>query len=256
MKRPEFLQKLITRQYFSSWIILLTDAFISIVCTFIAILVVRYITRIIIPANYIFPIELIVFVVSLIVFYAFKTSQNIIRHSTLHEIFSIGLTVLVKNAVMVFVYYFIVEKFWMDDFPIVFVVIVDAMLTFIALIFIRIFMLLFYEQIKRVNPKSKNILIYGYDNQSVSLSTSLQNNEKFHVSGFFIPSSKKHLNRIAGYSTYSCDDEETFNVIVSRHNIYGILFPDYESAQQENNRLIRFCEKNDIKVLFLPPINE
>lgn len=256
MKRPEFLQKLVTRQYFSSWVILLSDVLISVICTFIALLAVRFITRIMIPADYIFPITLMAAVVSFCVFYFFKTSQNIIRHSTLREISSIGISVFIKNVAMILLYYIVVEKFWIHDFPIAIVAIVDVMLTFITLIYTRVFMLLFYEQLKRNNAKRKNILIYGYLSQSVSLSTGLQNNKKLCTFGFIIPRSKKHLNRLAGYPTYSFEDEEVFNVVVARYNIYGILFPDYETAQQEKDGLIRWCEKSGIKVLVYPPINE
>lgn len=256
MKRPDFLQKLLTRQYFSSWIILLFDVIISTVCTFIACLVVRFITRIIIPADYLIPIELIVFFINLIIFYIFKTSHSIVRHSTLHEILNIGIAVLVKNAIMILVYYFIVEEFWMDDFPITLVAISDIMLTFIALVFVRIFMLLIYEQLRRNNRKSKNILVYGFNNPSISLVTRLRDNDKYNILGFFIPDSMKKLNRISGLPTYSCTDEESFEVIITRHNIYGILFPDYASVQLEKDKIINYSGKTGVKVFVIPPINE
>lgn len=62
--------------------------------------------------------------------------------------------------------------------------------------------------------------------------------------------------RLADLPVYYFNNEDDFIYITNRYNVEGILFPNYITAQEEKERLIRYCEKNKIKVLIAPPVDE
>ena len=61
--------------------------------------------------------------------------------------------------------------------------------------------------------------------------------------------------RLADLPVYYFNNEDDFIYITNRYNVEGILFPNYITAQEEKERLIRYCEKNKIKVLIAPPVD-
>ena len=44
--------------------------------------------------------------------------------------------------------------------------------------------------------------------------------------------------------------------MVNRYNIKAILFTDYKAVKEESERLVRFCEKEKVRMLLLPSLDE
>ena len=47
-----------------------------------------------------------------------------------------------------------------------------------------------------------------------------------------------------------------FDLLVSKHDIQGILFSRYDSIKEEENRLLQYCKSNGVKTLIAPSISE
>ena len=62
--------------------------------------------------------------------------------------------------------------------------------------------------------------------------------------------------RIGLYKVYFITDQEEFSRLVNRYNIKAILFTDYKAVKEESERLVRFCEKEKVRMLLLPSLDE
>ena len=62
--------------------------------------------------------------------------------------------------------------------------------------------------------------------------------------------------RIGLYKVYFITDQEEFSRWVNRYNIKAILFTDYKAVKEESERLVRFCEKEKVRMLLLPSLDE
>jgi FlaA1/EpsC-like NDP-sugar epimerase len=197
-------------------------------------------------------------VCSSISFWIFQVYKEVIRHSTFMTGGRIGLAALLKAALLIPAISFFAG---IHNPKILFVgYIIDVFFTVFLLVMIRMVLIVAYNylmnSLHRIHQRD-NLLILdtGYKTLSL-LNTSLRNIEQaYRIAGFLrLETSKDRL--IGGYKVYSVNDQDEFDEVVSRHFIKAILFPDYTVVKQEQERLIRYCEKKKIRMLVLPSVNE
>lgn len=252
--KSSILNQLATMRYLSYWVILGLDILVSTICTLMACLVARHFTVPNLGSMAISKILLISAFSSFISFYLFKTYRHIIRHSTLKEMWRLGGATVVKMIILCI----ILSSFKLSsEKQLLIGAMFDLMLTIIALIAVRCSMIVIYDVLTvRYTRKNSNILIYGISEKSVALEARLRNSKHYHISGFYVFGTDYKSYRLADLPVYYFNNETDFKYIIARYNIEAILFPNYTTAQEEKERLIRYCEKNKVKVLIAPPVDE
>ncbi len=247
--------RLLSSNYVSYWLILCLDILLSMMGTVMACLIIRHFTPVELPGSTICLIALVSCTVSVISFYVFKTYRLVIRHSTLREQWRFGAAAVMKIGLIC------VAMPWLGALltsqQIIVGAIFDLMFTLIALATARIAMLILYDYLMaRLAQRGSRILIYGVGDKSVSMATRLRNNPSYGVAGFYTFGLDYKSYRLGNLPVYYFRNEADFRFITLRYKIESILFPDYESARAEQDRLIRYCEKNKVKVLVSPPVDE
>lgn len=136
-------------------------------------------------------------------------------------------------------------------------VISDGMLTLISLIGIRIIVIVMYESLIGIVRKTDmKVFIYGTDDKSVALKTRLRNSSHYKIAGFCIYSPDNSRRILVDSRVYSFSDKVSFNILIKKHHIQGILFARYESIREEENRLLEYCKSSGVKTLIAPSISE
>lgn len=240
-------------RYFSRWIIFLVDLCLSILATIFVVLTVESNLRYSVSMEY--GLYVCAALASVIAICVFKSYTNVIRHSTLREIWRLLFMAACKEILLAFC---LVVGGFLTYFKFVFLA-ADFLLTFVMLLCFRIFILNVYNVIlMSTYTKKKNILIYGIGEDSISLA---QGSSKIYMSdyvvtGFLVHGHKERHLRIASYSVYGIESQEELKKLVVTHNIDGILFPTTKMAQREKNRMIPFCEALNIRTLVVPNTEE
>lgn len=254
-----FLQiiiRLSKARFVNRWIIFFGDLVLSVLATLFVCFLISYYQRYNYTAGDILLLEIYVLVSSAISFLIFKPYINIIRYSTLREvwrIFIISLVIEVLCGLCIF------GSGVLSQHVIFFFLCLDFLITFVLLLGSRIFILNVYNIILlSTYRKKKNILIYGIGESSIILA---QGNNKicmldYVIRGFIVIDCRKKKYRIADYSVYSIATEKELKKLMLSHNVDGILFPNMQLLQREKERLIRFCESLNLRVLAVPSIEE
>lgn len=243
-------------RYINRWVIFFSDLVLSVLATLLVGFLISHYQRYNLSTQDILSLGFYALLSSAISILIFKSYANIIRYSTLREVWRILIMSIVTEVLCGLCI------FWSGVLPqhiIILFLCLDFFITFVLLLSFRIFILNVYNIILlSTYSKKKNILIYGIGEDSVILA---QGNTKVYmldyvVRGFIVIDRKKKKYRIAGYSVYSAGTEEELKKLMVSHNIDGILFPNMQLVQREKDRLIRFCESLNVRVLVVPNMEE
>ena len=198
------------------------------------------------------------FVFSVVSFLLFRTHKLIIRHSSLREIGTLGLAVILKGVLLALMV-------WALPFTdlgstrIKVVLILDVLGTVFVLLTVRVVMLYVYDALKRrsysYKPR-KRVLIYGIGDKSISMVTRLQNSPHYRVVGFLIYGSAPERHLISGFRVFYFKDEKSIVYLRENVGLEAVLFAKGTEAREEQSRLIQYCVSNKIKVLIAPEIDE
>lgn len=176
-------EKYLSSRYFSSWLILFIDTFVSVFSTFIAYLLIRGL----------FPSPVFTFwyglwllagacVLSVVPFVLFRTFRSIIRHSTLREVWKLGAAVLFKDILMFGYVLILPQKPYPPYTAISMGFLLDVLVTLFLLLGLRLCMIVVYDLIKLKQTRRDNcrrVLVYGTGDKSVSLVPRLQNSPHY-----------------------------------------------------------------------------
>lgn len=255
----KWIQRIELDKYFSYWVVLLIDMFVSTASTLISFLGISYLSETIVPSSVLILTAVVSMGASLIAFFSIRTYKIIIRYSTLKEISRFVAASLLKGGVLI-VYLWIMASI-VPDFRVhgIFYICTDMVMTFVSLVVLRVMMLVVYDAIKSrfvANRRVKKILVYGVDDKSVALILRLQSSNHYRIMGCLTYGAKLHTYRVADHHVYYFEDEEDLQRVVSRLSLDGILFPTNDAAHVERDRLIRYCETLGIKVFTTPPVDE
>lgn len=251
------VDKLHLDRYFSSKLILGIDLFVSFsasICSLIFIKTLLY--RSLVTVDFIFAWLISSVVMSFIMFYWLKTYRSIIRHSTLREfaklcLASVGKVVLMGCVIMILPYKIKAYIFIL--------MILDLILTIVLLLLVRITMIIMYDVIRNKVKESRkrlNLMVYGSDEKSVALVTRLQNSLHYNTIGYLEFGQRLRGQRIDGLKIFFFENNEDISLFRERFFLDAILFPRENILKKEENRLLEYCQNNDIKVLFSPSIDE
>ena len=253
-------RKLFPKRYLSPWLILLIDAFFSVLASFLTLLVVVFMNNVWRPnVNSVLWWLVFSMVVSLTCFRFLSTNRTIIRHSTLRDLAKIFIAVVGKSISITLIAEFLFEGFASNPMVGLYLLFVDLIFTFGLLMVVRVLMIWVYDFLKNsmsYNSQTQNILVYGSDEKSVSLALRFKTSSTYRIKGFLTYAKKRNvftLQNLPGNTFSSVDDVRE---ICKKWGIDAIIFPTQHSASAERERLIAYGMELGIKFLITPPMDE
>lgn len=252
-------KKMFPKRYLSPWVILLIDAFCSMLASFLTILVVALNSTWNPELNTMLWWVAFSLLASLLCFKFLSTNLTIIRHSTLHDLAKIFVAVGVKSMSVTLVAELLFEGFAAVPIIGLYLLFVDLIFTFGLLIVVRVLMLWVYDFLKKslsYNSHAQNVLVYGRDEKSASLALRFKTSSHYRIKGFISYAKKPKtftLQNLPANSFNSLDDVQT---ICRKWGVDAIIFPSQHSASIERERLIAYGMELGIKFLITPPMDE
>ena len=253
------MQRINLDRYFNYWVVLLIDTFVSAAATLISVLGISYLTETVVPSSVLMLTVAVAVVVSLVAFFTMRTYKIIIRYSTLKEVGRFVVACLIKELLLL-VYLGLMVRI-VPDFGkhAIFYSSIDVALTLVTLVVLRVMMLVAYDALKSrlaANRRVKKVLIYGVGDKSVAMILRLQNSPHYRIMGCLTYGAKLRSYRVGDQQVYYFEDSDDLQQVTNRLSIDGVIFPTSDCAQEEKDRLIRYCESLGVKVLVTPPVDE
>lgn len=248
-------------KYLKSWLILIIDVCISSFATIVAAVSAVAFTApdaVFRPDKYLL-LGMVAGGFSMGGFFLFKTYHSVIRHSTLGEVWKIGAATVFKVVLMFGLISAFPALLPADHTYIYVYATFDLLLSVCSLITVRVAMILSYDTIKRnflKNNRRMRIVVYGVNDKAVSLVSRLQNSPHYNVCGFIVHGSRLRSYKINDLPIYYFLTAENVRYVRDKYDIQGILFPNYDTAQEERERLIQLGTRSGIKILIAPPIDD
>lgn len=248
-------------KYLKSWLILIIDVCISSFATIVAAVSAVAFTApdaVFRPDKYLL-LGMVAGGFSMGGFFLFKTYRSVIRHSTLGEVWKIGAATVFKVVLMFGLISAFPALLPADHTYIYVYATFDLLLSVCSLITVRVAMILSYDTIKRnflKNNRRMRIVVYGVNDKAVSLVSRLQNSPHYNVCGFIVHDSRLRSYKINDLPIYYFLTAENVRYVRDKYDIQGILFPNYDTAQEERERLIQLGTRSGIKILIAPPIDD
>jgi len=262
-KLPKNIERL-RKNYLSTKVILAMDLVLSLISTFIVLLIVSFLTTSPIYTPHFYVIILLVsFFSSLLMMLVTGTFRIIIRHLRIRDIGPFIIVSLVKALIILVVTGFLSGEVLGQTFVLRTLAYIsvfgDFMLTLFLLLGTRLAMIIAYDLVSsRVRERSErlNVLVYGTSDKSLATIIRLQNSPHYRIVGFLKNSVENHKISIDGLPVKEFSDEKTFKDIISKMSVEAVLFATEHDAQSEENALINYCSDNHIKTLIVPSVDE
>ncbi len=245
-------------KYVSSVVIAATDLIVSVITTAVS---VACIDAFVIPethlgADYYMLFLSAAFIATIIAIATIETHKVIIRYSTLTDIWRLGAAVLIKEVILSAVLLYSDLLTWDIDLVIV---VFDTLVLFCGLVCMRLIMIIVYEHFKLTltsDSQRSNTLIYGIGDKSSSLAMRLHNSSHYNLKGFIRYSESASGNKLSGMQVYNFSTRESLYNLIEKLNIGTIIFPNYDTARNERERLVSYCLAQKVKIMVTPPIDE
>lgn len=258
-KKWQFLLlRLVNLKYINRWFIFSADLIISLMVSLVGVLGLFSALHVSFFASDILKIGVVVLIGSITSFLVFKVYHGVIRHSTLRGLWRIGGVALLKVLLM-----WPLLLLFAVSFPhkiIVVGLVIDCVLTMAMLITFRIFLLNVYNALLlQIGKRKKQVLVYGTGDESVRIASSATRHvfmKDYSITGFLTFNAQKKNIRIAELPVYQIQTRDDLLELIPRNGLDGILFPNVRTAQQEKERLIRYCEQTNLHTLVVPEMEE
>ena len=252
------LLRLANVKYFNRWVIFCLDLGLSLVATAIGVLGLYSLVGIRLSYVDSSKIVLASILSSAIAFLIFKAYKGVIRHSTVRGLWRLGMVAIVKAILL----WLMVLLFGLGLSPKAYWVglTADCMLTIVLLVSFRVMLLNAYNLILgQVGRRQKRVLIYGTGSESALLATSSSARiflQTYKVIGFVSFNPQRHNYQLADQPVYTIRNNKDLMDLNVRLRIDGVIFPSVRTAQDERDRLVRFCEEDNLSTLVVPEIEE
>ena len=249
--------KIVHTRYLSRWIVMGCDVLISTGVTVFAYWFVRFVREEPVSWSVVGWLAIFAAIISALSFAVLHSHRMVMRFTTLRETWRLGIAMLLKVVILQPLAH--VKYPEISGWRLILGGILDMMTTTVALVSVRVLLVTMYDFLKvRVNGGQKRVLIYGMDDCSASLSNAVSNSflPSYKVAGYLTIGKRYKHYRLSGENVYFVTGEEAFSRLVKRLRIEGIVFPNYRTAQEEQKRLVNYCQKLGMEMLVLPSVEE
>lgn len=252
------LVRLVKLRYINRWIIFWSDLAISLAASLLGIFGLFSILHINYTSTDILKIGIFSFLASLISFLTFKVYSGVIRHATLRGLWRIGGVAVEKILIMYVLILLIGTSFSSHILSVG--LFADCVMTMVMFVAFRVVILNVYNALLiQLGKKRKQVLVYGTGSESVRIASSATRHifmRDYSIVGFLTFNSQKRSMQIAELPVYQIETRDDLQELVLRNTIDGILFPNIRTAQEEKERLIRYCEQSTVRTLVVPDMEE
>ena len=256
----KLLEKLHIDKYVNVYVIFALDMSVSVVCSMLSLMGLS----LLFPSSgaYTLPFLAEWFIAGIVgiglLFYTQKTYYAVIRHSNLREIANLTISAVGKMILIAFVV-FAFPQIGFSPAQIWGMLVLDCLLTVLGLVLMRVCMILAYAMIQvkvRKRRKREAVLIYGTDNKAISFVRTMELSNKYNVAGFLVYGDTDKNHVIHGKHVFHVDSEREFVSLVRQQCIDSVIFAHRHDARNEENRLIRYCNAEKIRVCDSPSVEE
>ena len=249
--------KIVHTRYLSRWIVMGIDVVLSTLVTVFAYWLIRFVREEPIVWSWVAYLALLAAVISALAFAILHAHRVVMRFTTLRETWRLGIAMALKVIIL----YPLIHVFYpqVSNERLILGALLDMMTTTVVLVSVRVVLVSLYDFLKvRLHGEQKRVLIFGMDDCSASLSTAVSNSflPSYKVTGYLTIGKRYKHYRLSGESVYFITGEDGFNRLVKRLRVDGIVFPNYRTAQEEQKRLVRYCQKLGLEMLVLPSVEE
>ncbi len=196
---------------------------------------------------------LIIFGISIIVFFAVKTYSGIIRYTSAQDSFRILSAVLISNGAF-FIINLLSLAFARQPFISNSILAINALACFILMVTYRVFVKYFFLYIKNLKLDKRRVIIYGAGQAGVAAKRTFDHDYKVNknIIAFVDDDQRKVGKTIDGIKILDAKDLAT---LIEEHEVDEIIFASYKIPLERKNKIVDTCLENDIKVLNIPPHN-
>lgn len=196
---------------------------------------------------------LIIFGISIIVFFAVKTYSGIIRYTSAQDSFRILSAVLISNGAF-FIINLLSLAFARQPFISNSILAVNALACFILMVTYRVLVKYFFLYIKNLKLDKRRVIIYGAGQAGVAAKRTFDHDYKVNknIIAFVDDDQRKVGKTIDGIKILDAKDLAT---LIEEHEVDEIIFASYKIPLERKNNIVDTCLENDIKVLNIPPHN-
>ena len=249
------IEKFAGTKYLNHWVVFALDTFVSLLSTLFAMLTMSWLSSVQLPLGVIGRVLALAVIIGCATRYLLKTYRIIIRYSTLRDASKLCLNAMLKSAIL---YLIVFALGYLSVKQLIAVAMFDMALTLASQVAMRIVMITVYETFMlRISKDDRTrVLIYGTGVKSVALEARLRYSENYTIRGFVEYGTKRRGQKVSDMPIYYFNSEDTLRWVTEKNGIKAVLFPNYESAKEESERLIKYCEAVGIKMLITPPIDK
>ncbi len=196
---------------------------------------------------------LIIFGISIIVFFAVKTYSGIIRYTSAQDSFRILSAVLISNGAF-FIINLLSLAFARQPFISNSILAINALSCFILMVTYRVFVKYFFLYIKNLKLDKRRVIIYGAGQAGVAAKRTFDHDYKVNknIIAFVDDDQRKVGKTIDGIKILDAKD---LAILIEEHEVDEIIFASYKIPLERKNKIVDTCLENDIKVLNIPPHN-
>ncbi len=237
------------------WVVFASDLAFAVVSTFLSLMFVTYVNGITFEAGFIWNITGLSALFGAFSILTCKTYRGVIRHSTIVETGRIVLTSLLKSALL-FITVIVVER----EFSIhilIFAAVIDLLLTFFIYTLFRVSLIVFYHMVSSSQGiHQENMLIYTGGRRYISLTGALFSKLGAYSIIGYVRIGENGVMRSGIYPEYSVRDFDDLSRLVAARKVNCLLFVDKLDVDDEQERLVRYCERLKLRMLLLPSVDE
>lgn len=252
------LARLVKLKYINRWIIFWSDLVISLAASLLGVFSLFSILGINYTSTDFLKIGMFSFLASFLSFLTFRVYSGVIRHATLRGLWRIGGVAIEKVLIMYILILLVGISF--NPHIVLAGLLADCAITMVLFVTFRVVILNVYNVLLiQLGKKRKQVLVYGTGADSVRIASSATRHvfmRDYSIVGFLTFNSQRKSIHIAELPVYQIESREDLLQLVLRNNIDGILFPNIRTAQEEKERLIRYCEQSTVRTLVVPDMEE
>jgi len=252
-----------TNKFASTWMIVVLDLIVSMIASMFAVFAVRFFSD---PfgslKHFVYIWTLFAAAASMIGFFICNTQKIVIRHSTYRSIANLTLAVIIKEVILVLLILCrVFKKFHLSTLTVECeVVMLDALLSLVALIIIRVFIIMIFQNLNADNVEQNvgklGVLVYGVSNKSAAMVTRLEYSSHYQVLGFITADKADKDKVVQDRKVYLVESSEDLANLKSQLGAQCVLFSADGDALSEKDRLIPMCLEKGVHILNSPKIDE
>ena len=185
----------------------------------------------------------------------FKSYNVVVRHTTLRDMLNYILALSVKVILIGLVVGFV----RIFNASVVVALALDFLLSLFLMICVRLVMFWVYDMYKRKFKELSNrqrVLVFSTSDKSAAVVTRLENSPHYKVVGFITRDDKSKNLRINDLPVFVCHTDKQVENALDQLSVRAILFSNEADVMSENNGLVDYCNRNNVKTLIIPTIDE